>query len=100
MASLTVSAVVASAGGTSPPASAVVAQTAAGNLLQSPNDLTNAVWAKTGLVATQLADGTRLIEDTSNGYHTINQNFSNSGNNTYTFTFDAKPFGRSLVATV
>src|SRR5258708_1572613 len=100
MARLTVSAAVTNAGGASPPATAVVAQVVVGNLLQSPNDLTNAVWTKTGLVATQLSDGTRLIEDISNGYHFASQGFSNSGNNTYTFTFDAKPLGRSLVVSI
>src|SRR5260221_9731675 len=100
MGNLVANVTVTNAGCASAIASAPASTTAFGNLLQSPNDLTNAVWTKTGLVATQLPDGTKLIEDTSNGYHFASQGFSNSGNNAYTFTFDARPLGRSLVVSV
>jgi len=76
------------------------------NLLQSSDDFTQAVWQKTGVIISHSTDpapdGTlttiKVTEDTSNGYHAVQQIFANSGTNQYTFKFQAKANGRSIVA--
>jgi hypothetical protein len=90
-------AAVASPGG-SWSATATVTSTGAGNVIQSPSDLTQAVWNKGGVTATNVpTDGaSNVIEDTSNGYHALTQNISGSGIQNYSISARLKPTGRSV----
>lgn len=69
--------------------------------IQSPTDLTAAVWSKGGVTVSKAADGSSLvIEDTSTGNHAVGQDFSNSGDQTYVITAEVNSAGRNLFALV
>jgi hypothetical protein len=90
-------AAVANAGG-SWSATATVTSTGADNVIQSPSDLTQAVWSKGGVTATNVPadEASNVIENTSNGYHALTQNISGSEIQNYSISARLKPTGRSV----
>ncbi|HYT43831.1 MAG TPA: hypothetical protein VEP90_15940, partial [Methylomirabilota bacterium] len=69
------------------------------NVLQSPNDLTQSVWSKGGVVVTYNStnDASNVIENTSAGYHYASQAFNGLGGlQNYSISARFAPLGRSV----